>query len=341
MSGLRAAVVGAGLMGRWHAEAAARAGAQVAAVVDPDATRAAALAARFRGCRVLTDLDEALGLVDVVHVCTPTASHVPLARQVLRRGRHLLIEKPVAASAAETAALLAEAESRQLLLCPTHQFPFQRGMRRVVHELASIGALRHLEFTMCSAGAAGRPGTADAIADEILPHPLSLLQRVLQRPIADLEWIVRRPLAGEIRGLAGIPGAAIALTVSMAGRPTVNGAVLIGTEGTFEIDLFHGYAVRYGGAVSRARKAAQPLARSAALGATAALNLARRALHGQPAYPGLWELVDEFYRASATGGRSPISPAETLDVALAVERLGHRSQSDTGADIGVILDRHP
>jgi len=162
----------------------------------------------------------------------------------------------------------------------------------------------------------------DAIADEILPHPLSILQRVLRRPIADLEWVVRRPLAGEIRALAGDGDAAIALTVSMAGRPTVNSAMLIGTAGTFEIDLFHGYAVRYGGGVSRARKAAQPLARSAALGATAALNLARRALHGQPAYPGLWELVDRFYRAIASGGPSPISPADTLDVALGVERLG-------------------
>ena len=325
MSGLRAAIVGAGLMGRWHAEAAARAGARVAAIVDPDATRAAALAARFRGCRVLTDLDEALGLVDVVHVCTPTASHVTLARQVLQGGRHLLLEKPVAASAADTAALLAEAESRQLLICPTHQFVFQRGTRRVVHELAGIGALRHVEFTICSAGAAGRPGMADAIADEILPHPFSILQRVLQRPIADLEWVVRRPLAGEVRALAGIAGATVALTVSMSGRPTVNGAVLIGTNGTFEIDLFHGYAVRYGSGVSRARKAAQPLARSAVLGATAALNLARRALHGQPAYPGLWELVDEFYRGVENGGPSPISPADTLDVALAVERLGRRS----------------
>jgi predicted dehydrogenase len=266
---------------------------------------------------------------------------VTLARQVLQGGRHVLLEKPVAASAQDTAALLAEAESKQLLLCPTHQFIFQRGVRRVVHELASIDALRHLEFTMCSAGAAARPGTEDAIADEILPHPLSILQRVLQRPIADLDWVVRRPLAGEIRGLAGIPGAAIALTVSMTGRPTVNGAVLIGTNGTFEIDLFHGYAVRYGGGVSRARKAAQPLARSAALGATAVLNLARRALHGQPAYPGLWELVDEFYQASTTGGPSPISPADTLDVALAVERLGRRHRSDPGANIDVILDRHP
>jgi predicted dehydrogenase len=296
----------------------------VVAIVDPDATRAATLASRFRGCRVLTDLDEALGLADVVHVCTPTASHVALARQVLQGGRHLLIEKPLAASVADTAALLAEAESRQRLICPTHQFVFQRGMRRLVHELASIGALRHIEFTMCSAGAAGRPGMEDAVADEILPHPLSILQRVLQRPIADLEWVVRRPLAGELHAIAGIAGAAIGLTVSMTGRPTVNGAVLIGTAGTFEIDLFHGYAVRYGGGVSRARKAAQPLARSAALGATAALNLARRALHGQPAYPGLWELVDEFYRACATGGPSPISPADTLDVALAVERLGRR-----------------
>jgi hypothetical protein len=194
-------------------------------------------------------------------------------------------------------------------------------MRRALRQLATIGALRHIEFTMCSAGASGQPGMVDAIADEILPHPLSILQRVIGAPVAALDWAVRRPIAGEIRGLAESGDATIALTVSMTGRPTVNGGMLIGTRGTFEIDLFHGYAIRHGGTVSRARKAVQPLTRSVVLGTTATLNLARRALHGQSAYPGLWELVEEFYEAVRSGGKSPISSAETLDVARGVERL--------------------
>ena len=317
----RAAIVGAGLMGRWHGEAAARAGALVVAVVDRDATLARALAARFRGCQPLTDLDTALAVSDAVHLCTPTPSHVPLARHVLLAGRHLIIEKPVAASAEETAALLTDSGARGLLLCPTHQFPFQRGMQWALRRLDSIGALRHIELAICSAGSAGRPDLDDAIADEVLPHPLSLLQRILQSPVADLPWAVRRPLPGEIRATADTAGTSIGVIVSMGGRPAVNTAMLIGTRGTLEVDFFHGYAVRHGGAVSRMRKAMQPLARSAAVGVTASLNLMRRGFRAESAYPGLWELVDQFYQSVITGAPSPISPAETLDVARGVDRL--------------------
>jgi predicted dehydrogenase len=317
----RTAIVGAGLMGGWHAKAAARVGAQVVMVVDRDPTRARALAARYRGCEAVAEVAAAIATADVLHICTPLDTHAALAALALDARRHVFLEKPVAPAVVETARLLALAEARGVLLCPAHQFVFQHGVQMALRRLPDIGSLRHVDFTICSAGAVSGVATADALAFDVLPHPLSLLCRLTDADLSGVEWSVKHPLAGELRALAAIGDLTVALTVSMGGRPTVNRTTLTGTAGTIEIDLFHGYAVVAGGEVSRARKAAAPLIRSASIGAAAAANLGRRAWKRQPAYPGLWELVAAFYEAIHSGAASPIPPAETLDVARAAERL--------------------
>ena len=103
MDRLRVVIAGCGRMGRWHAYHAARAGAQVAAGIDPDAGAAGALCRRLLEARAFPDLADYLraNAADVVHICTPAADHVALARQALRAGCHVVVEKPVVASAAE------------------------------------------------------------------------------------------------------------------------------------------------------------------------------------------------------------------------------------------------
>jgi predicted dehydrogenase len=319
---LRVAIVGAGLMGRWHAHAARHAGAQVAAIVDRDAARAKALAARYPGCRSGTRLDESLDAVDAVHVCTPTAAHGPLAREALNGGRHVLVEKPLATTAVETADLLGAAASNGVLLCPVHQFLFQDGVERALVRLLAIAPLRHVAITICSAGAdAADSATRDAIAADILPHPLSLLGRVLPGTVCDLDWSVRHPAAGEVRALAQGDDVTASLVVSMSGRPTTNRMELVGGGGTIRVDLFHGFAVTLGGTVSRARKVAQPFTEAVVVTAAAAANLVTRAWRREPAYPGLRSLIERFYRAAATGDVCPITPREILDTARACDRL--------------------
>ena len=120
----RVAIVGAGLMGRWHAHAAQRLGAQVRVVVDPDRAAGATLASRHPGCRAVTDLADALLEVDIVHVCSPAETHQVLAAQALGAGRHTLVEKPLSASVADTTALFEVAAAQQVWRCPVQLFPF-------------------------------------------------------------------------------------------------------------------------------------------------------------------------------------------------------------------------
>jgi predicted dehydrogenase len=324
---LRAAVVGAGLMGRWHAHALARSGGRVAAVVDPNEPRARALAESYPGAAVYADLGAALGAaeVDVVHICTPLETHAPLARAAIERGRHLIVEKPLAGSAAESAELLARAAERGVLLLPVHQMLFQRGTQRLFAALPQLEPLRHLDFTACSAGAEGRDAAGrDRIAFEVLPHPLSLLARLLPDPPDELAWRLAHPAPGELRATAAAAGTTISITISMSGRPTVNTLRVIGAGGTAHLDLFHGFATLESAGVSRLRKVARPFSRAARTAAGAALNLGLRAVRREPAYPGLRELIRRGYAAIRGEAPPPIGAAEILAVIRTQEWLHGR-----------------
>ncbi|MBA2260863.1 MAG: Gfo/Idh/MocA family oxidoreductase [Acidobacteria bacterium] len=319
---IRVAVIGAGLMGRWHAYAAVRSGARVTAVVDSDQSQADRLAARYPGCRAISDLATALELSDVVHVCTPTETHVPLARAALTAGKHAVVEKPLASSATDTAALLSLAASHGVFVCPVHQLVFTDGVRRAHTSMQRIGPVRHVGFVLCSAGAAGAgPGAPGRVALEVLPHPLSIIARLFPDALGHAAWSVRHPAPGEIRVLGQAGDLTVSIVVSMSARPTKNTMEILGVRGAVYVDLFHGFAVRYSGNVSRARKIAQPFLHGAGHIGVAAANLALRIVRREPAYPGLVPLLRAFYAAVASGGAHPIAPSETLAVACASDEL--------------------
>ncbi len=317
-------------MGRWHAHAVRRAGACVAAVVDADPARAATLA-RHHGARSAASLGDVLGSVDVVHVCTPTSSHAVLITEALDAHKHVLAEKPLAASAVDTRRLVELAAAQGALLCPVHQFPWQRGVLSLLQALPDLGSVRHVDVVTCSAGATRSADLeADAVALDILPHPLAVLTRVLPGVLSEA-WTVRKTGAGEYRLLTCAAGASVTVLISMAGRPTVNMMRVIADAGTAHVNLFHGYAVIERGSVSRLGKISEPFAIATTTLATAGLNLAVRAFRREPAYPGLNELTARFYAAVASGSAPPIPPAETMAIADAVEAV--RAQV-TGASRG-------
>lgn len=324
MKSPRVAIVGAGLMGRWHARAAARAGSTVVAVADPEPTRAAALALRHPGAHATDSLEAALavGGIDIVHLCTPLGSHLPLALEALAGGCHVLVEKPFTDSLESTRAVLAAAHLQQRLVAPVHQFPFQHGVRRALQLLPAIGPLRHLGYLACSAGAVGRsPEATDLVAEEILPHPLSLMACLFPGIIEQAQWQVGRPLPGEWQVGTSLADVAISIVVSMAGRPPVNEMRLIGERGTIHLDLFHGHATVEGGGTSRYRKIVRPIAVGLRQSVGAVTNLVRRLGQGEPAYPGLNALVAAFHAAARDGSASPVPPDEILAIATARERI--------------------
>src|SRR4051812_44540749 len=119
-------------MGRYHAEKfAALPGVKVAAIVDADAARAAALAEKL-GAKPLTDYRALFGLADAAVIAVPTDRHHAVARDCLQHGLHLLIEKPIATTLAEADELIALAQLKRVVLQVGHVERYNKAFRALV-----------------------------------------------------------------------------------------------------------------------------------------------------------------------------------------------------------------
>lgn len=320
---LRVAIIGAGLMGRWHAHYVSAAGGQVVAIVDPNPVAAERLHRSHRGAQLFADLSVCIKQTrfDVIHICTGLDSHASLVRVALEAGKHVLCEKPLAPDVAQTQSLLDLARDKNLQLCPVHQFPFQRGMQRICRRIDRLGDLVRLDYATYSAGGEGKsPQQRRGVLREIVPHPVSLFDAILGP--GDPTWRILRHTDDdlEISGLwCEIP---ISIRISLRARPTRNELLATGTGATALADLFHGFALIDSGQVSQLSKAIRPIRFSGKLLWTATTNLAYRALHGERAYPGLDELIRRFYRAAQAAGSPPVSIQQTLAAAHLMEMLG-------------------
>src|SRR5439155_10159564 len=189
-------------------------------------------------------------------------------------------------------------------------------VQRVVAALPRIAPVLHLQTIACSAGADGSDQPSrDRVAADILPHPLSLFAAILDARFAELQWDARRAAPGELLATAAVGTTTLSIVVSMSGRPTANAMSVIGAHGTAHVDLFHGFAVIEPDAVSRIRLVVHPLSLATASLVAATTNLARRALAGETAYPGLRALVASFHAAVRGEAPTPIAPERTLHIA--------------------------
>ena len=112
MTPLRAGVIGVGHLGQHHARLyASLPEAQLIGVTDQSVERAQTIADRHQA-RVFRTADELLPHVDVVSVAVPTSSHYAVAKSCLQAGKHVLIEKPIAAMPVEAQELVQLAKQR-------------------------------------------------------------------------------------------------------------------------------------------------------------------------------------------------------------------------------------
>jgi len=325
ISDIKVGIVGAGLMGRWHAHASNRLDARLVAITDQDPTAARSLSKRFQKASTYPDITRLLetSSIDVLHICTPPASHTDLIYRALNSGIHVLVEKPVTPTATETEKLLSLAEQQGVILCPVHQFAFQQGVVDALHVLADLGEVLRVSFRTHSAGAEGMDQKlADGVIADILPHPLSVLQVLFPGCLArSSDWQPIRVRSGELQLTGKIDGMGINIDISMNARPTRCEMDVACSRGRIYLNFFHGYSVVEKGTVSRWQKVIQPLRYSSKEWIVATGNLMTRLINNEPAYPGLRTLIGEFYQSIQEGSESPVLPGDVQELAELRDRL--------------------
>lgn len=341
---LRIGFIGAGQMAGQHLDALRRVATPhlVVGVCDlrPDVARALAQRA---GATAYTSVADFLSDArpNIVHVCTHPATHVDLARQALEAGAHVYIEKPFAETRADAEALFALAQERGLSLCAGHQLLRDPAYRRLLERAAVLRPV-----VLVDSHFAFRPPrlhpyrSAPAALGEqlldVLPHPLySLVDALVQLAprqegatvdvVPQLVHVAAMPTdlhatlrAGEATGR---------LAISLRARPVASTLTITGAHGSLTADFVRGTVLGAGNdGTSPLEKIANPFVEAGQLAWRSAGGLARRLLGGI-GYPGLAELLGEFYAAVSAGNRSPLSVAHLRGVTDLYEELAVQVRS--------------
>lgn len=128
---------GAHIFSAAHAPVLSELGVDVVGVHDPDASRAADVAARW-GWPACDGLDELLAVpADAAVVTAPHPAHAHLVRACLAAGKHVLVEKPLAATAADVDAIVEQARQHGLVVAVALQHRLRsevRLARRLIDE---------------------------------------------------------------------------------------------------------------------------------------------------------------------------------------------------------------
>ena len=120
MKKLRVGVVGVGHIGSNHARIYSDlANAELVAILDIDPPRADEIGRKYKA-KVAASLTEFAGMVDAASVATPTSAHFAIARDLLARGKHLLIEKPITEKTSDARDLARVAAEKRLVLQVGH-----------------------------------------------------------------------------------------------------------------------------------------------------------------------------------------------------------------------------
>lgn len=185
------AVVGAGFMGGVHSSVLRLDGrADLRWVVDLDRSAAAGLAARS-GAHATTELAEALAdqSVRLAVVATPATTHTPIAAEVLRAGRHVLVEKPLALHSEEIGQLAGLAREHEAVLAYGGNFvyaPKFARARQLAADRTALGASHAVRVAFRTAGPDPGPLHAREMTGGVLAdlgwHAIELCRWLLGKP---------------------------------------------------------------------------------------------------------------------------------------------------------------
>lgn len=339
---LRAAVIGCGAIAHEHLGYLGSSDrVELVGVCDASKTTAVFMSKRFGARAWFTNAASMLKDVrpDIVHILTPPQTHSELARKTLEAGAHVVCEKPMTGSAAETEALLACAREHGKFLVESRNLLFNDvtiGIDRLIEE-GSLGLVREVDVLLSldlTAGPfgdlnLGGPGVqlpGGAVHDflphlaylflhfggvETVDHVTGFLENRSGNPRVGYDHLDALIEAGNVRGRVRI--------ASDLSPPSFR-LLVRGTERSVESDFYNPFLRIEGGANVGKRAPFEQIGSGLKLARAGVRNFFDKVRqHGT--YHGMPRMLDSIYGAIQAGNNPPISETDILGTARLVDRI--------------------
>jgi len=172
-------------------------GSLVTRVCDLREERLSSLEKLYPGLKTCTDSAELIEdpQIDAVVIATPVSSHFDLALSALQAGKHVLVEKPLAARSDQARKLVDEAAARKLELLVDHTFVYTPAVRKI-RELITSGALGQIYYYDAVRVNLGLFQHDVNVIWDLAIHDLSIMDCVLPD----------KPVAISATGISHVPG---------------------------------------------------------------------------------------------------------------------------------------
>jgi len=233
---LKVAVIGVGHVGEYHVQKyASMPEAEVVGVVDIDSERARFIARRYDTEAYFSHRD-ILGKVDAVSLAVPTKDHFSIGMDVLRKGAHLLVEKPITDDVDQAERLIEEAAKRNLVLQVGHTERFNpavREMQAMVSRPIFVESHRLNPFTP-------RGTDVDVVLD-LMIHDLDIILNLVGSTIRELHGVGMSVITGKT-DIANVRiifenGAVANLTASRVSNKTIRKLRIFQSDAYLSVDF--------------------------------------------------------------------------------------------------------
>ena len=233
---VRIGVIGAGALGYHHVRILREVpGAQLIGFFESRRDRAAEVSKEL-GVRAYDRLEDLLDAVDAATIVVPTPAHYEVAKSALQRGKHLLIEKPIAATLAEADDLLAIAKRNDAIVQTGHVERFNRAIR---------AALPHVEkarFIESDRLAPFNPRGSDvAVVLDLMIHDIDLVRTLVGAHVKEVSAVgvqVLTPFVDIANArLVFDDGAVANITASRVSRERMRKVRIFQESGYLSLDL--------------------------------------------------------------------------------------------------------
>jgi len=185
---LTVAVVGAGYWGSKHVRVLQGLSGIEVVIVEADEDRRRIVAGSFPGFHAVPEIGTAVDDIDAAVVATPPRTHADVALDLLRHGKHVLVEKPMATSVEAASAMIEAAADSGAQLMAGHTFEYNPAVA-TLRDIIQSGELGRLHYIDSSRLNLGLYQSDVNVLWDLAPHDISIVNHLLDaEPVEVSVW---------------------------------------------------------------------------------------------------------------------------------------------------------